>query len=41
MTITEEGSRPDPTKVDVIENFPWPEIEKQLKRREIPWNCET
>lgn len=29
--ITEEGCRPDPSKVEVIENFPRPENEKQLK----------
>jgi hypothetical protein len=29
--ITEEGCRPDPTKVTVIENFPRPENEKELK----------
>jgi hypothetical protein len=29
--ITEEGCRPDPTKVDSIVNFPRPENEKQLK----------
>jgi hypothetical protein len=30
--ITEEGCRPDPSKVEVIKNFPRPENEKQLKR---------
>jgi hypothetical protein len=29
--ITEEGCKPDPSKVEVIENFPRPENEKQLK----------
>jgi hypothetical protein len=29
--ITEEGCRPDPSKVEVIGNFPYPENKKPLK----------
>jgi hypothetical protein len=29
--ITEDGVRPDPTKVEAIKNFPRPETAKQLK----------
>jgi hypothetical protein len=34
--ITEEGVRPDPRKVDVIENFPRPSSSKELKSF---WAC--